>query len=147
MDTSLLLQPNRDSKALDFFNSVKVKRELETKLKSLHGKTESELWIYFDSGASRSAESPIRKHLKEIVPAYGSCSVGNGAPLQYIETVSFDSRHSSLARKFLDPPRSHIRFIKLVALSATLVVQFAIRFYHFNRVKVHTPLQTNSWTH
>jgi hypothetical protein len=45
--------------------------------------------MYFDSGASRSVistESPIRKHLKGIKPAYGSCSVGNGTPLQYIET-------------------------------------------------------------
>jgi hypothetical protein len=89
MDTSLLLQPHRDSKELDLFHNIEVKRELETKLKSLHGTTESELWMYFDSGASRSVistESPIRKHLKDIVPAYGSCSVGNGTPLQYIET-------------------------------------------------------------
>ena len=32
-----------------------------------------------------STESPIRKHLKALVPAYGSCSIGNGTPLQYIE--------------------------------------------------------------
>ncbi len=89
MDTSLLIQPNPDSKELDFFNSIKVKRELEEKLASLKGTTEPELWMYFDSGASRSVistESPIRKHLKDVRPAYGSCSVGNGTPLQYIET-------------------------------------------------------------
>ncbi len=90
MDTSLLIEPNRELKPeLDFFNNTKVKKELEEKLNSLHGTKASELWMFFDSGASRSVistESPIRKHLKEIVPAYGSCSVGNGTPLQYIET-------------------------------------------------------------
>jgi hypothetical protein len=90
MDTSLLIKPNRELKSeLDFFNNTKVKKELEEKLYSLHGTRASELWMFFDSGASRSVistESPIRKHLKEIVPAYGSCSVGNGTPLQYIET-------------------------------------------------------------
>jgi hypothetical protein len=89
MDASLLIQPNPDSKEIDFFNNIKVKRELEEKLASLQDMTEPELWMYFDSGASRSVistESPIRKHLKGIKPAYGSCSVGNGTPLQYIET-------------------------------------------------------------
>jgi hypothetical protein len=84
MDSSLLVQPNPDSKELDFINSIKVKKELEEKLSSLQGTTAPELWMFFDSGASRSVistESPIRKHLKEIRPAYGSCSVGNGTPL------------------------------------------------------------------
>jgi hypothetical protein len=87
IDASLLIQPNLDSKELEFLNSIKVKRELEVKLASLQGTTEPELWMFFDSGASRSVistASPIRKHLKGIKPAYGSCSVGNGTPLQYI---------------------------------------------------------------
>jgi hypothetical protein len=70
-------------------NNAKVKHELEQKLHYLQSARDSELWMYFNSGASRSVistESLIRKHLKEIIPAYGSCSVGNGTPLQYIET-------------------------------------------------------------
>jgi hypothetical protein len=89
-DTSLLIKPDVDVNVeMSFFKTDKVNKELESKLKSIHGSKGSELWMYFDSGASRSVistESPIRKHLKEIVPAYGSCSVGNGTPLQYIET-------------------------------------------------------------
>ncbi len=76
---------------MDIFSYAKVKLELEHKLNSLQKVKDSELWMYFDSGASRSVistESPIRKHLKDIIPAYGSCSVGNGTPLQYIETGS-----------------------------------------------------------
>jgi hypothetical protein len=44
--------------------------------------------MYFDSGASRSVistTSPIRKHLQSISPAYGSCSIGDGSPLHYLE--------------------------------------------------------------
>jgi hypothetical protein len=90
IDTSLFIKSEREVNVeLDFLNNAKVKQELEQKLNSLQGAKESELWMYFDSGASRSVistESPIRKHLQGIVPAYGSCSVGNGTPLQYIET-------------------------------------------------------------
>jgi transposase InsO family protein len=44
--------------------------------------------MYYDSGASRSVistTSPIRSQLQSITPAYGSCSIGDGTPLQYIE--------------------------------------------------------------
>jgi hypothetical protein len=44
--------------------------------------------MYFDSDASRSViteTSPIRKHLHAIQPTYGSCSNGDGTPIQYIE--------------------------------------------------------------
>ncbi len=44
--------------------------------------------MYFDSGASRSVitkTSPIRNHLHAITPSYGSCSIGDGTPLQCIE--------------------------------------------------------------
>jgi hypothetical protein len=39
-DASLLIQPNLDSAELDYFNSTKVKRELDEKLASLQGTTE-----------------------------------------------------------------------------------------------------------
>jgi transposase InsO family protein len=90
IDTSLLVKPEGEVDVqLDIFNNAQIRKELEQKLNSLQNVRDSELWMYFDSGASRSVistESPIRKHLKEIIPAYGSCSVGNGTPLQYIET-------------------------------------------------------------
>jgi hypothetical protein len=47
--------------------------------------------MYFDSGASRSVistTSSIRQHLKAIGPAYGSCSIGYGTPLNYLEKGS-----------------------------------------------------------
>ena len=63
-----------------------IKRKLDAF--SINKGNEPELWMYFDSGASRSVistTSPVRQHLKSITPTYGSCSVGNGTPLQYIE--------------------------------------------------------------
>jgi hypothetical protein len=44
--------------------------------------------MYFDSGASRSVispTSPIRAHLTRSHPVQGSCSIGDGTPLEYIE--------------------------------------------------------------
>ncbi len=46
--------------------------------------------MYYDSGASASRSvisttSPVRKHLQAVGPAYGSCSIGDGTPLHYIE--------------------------------------------------------------
>ena len=78
-DTSFLLKPNRDSNInLDFLDNPKVHKELQDKLAQLqnHKVSDAKLWMYFDSGASRSVistVSPIRKHLKELMPAYGSC--------------------------------------------------------------------------
>jgi hypothetical protein len=88
-DTSFLLKPNCDSNInLDFLDNPKVNKELQDKLAQLqnHKVSDGELWMYF--GASRSVistVSPIRKHLKGLMPAYVSCSIGNGTPLQYIE--------------------------------------------------------------
>ena len=44
--------------------------------------------MYFDSGASRSVistSSEIRPYISNVVPTTGSCSIGNGTPLMYIE--------------------------------------------------------------
>ncbi len=68
----------------------KIKKQLEAQLAKIR-KTENpkdELWMYFDSGASRSVistTSPIRQHLHSTSPAYGSCSIGDGSPLHYLE--------------------------------------------------------------
>jgi hypothetical protein len=44
--------------------------------------------MYLDSGASRSViqeRSPIRQHLTNVSATIGSCNVGNGANLKYLE--------------------------------------------------------------
>ena len=50
--------------------------------------------MYFDSGASRSVispTSPIRQHLTQSRPVVGSCSIGDGTPLEYIEKGTFNN--------------------------------------------------------
>jgi hypothetical protein len=91
VDTSLLLKPN-DASTVDMscLNHSKIQIQLATQLAKIkeNENTKSELWMYYDSGASRSVistTSPVRKHLQEISPAYGSCSIGDGTPLHYIE--------------------------------------------------------------
>jgi hypothetical protein len=94
VDTGFLLKPLCDSTIeLDFLRNPQVLKELHAKLHTLRTSMtrENELWMFFDSGASRSVistTSPIRKHLKTLSPSYGSCSIGNGTPLQYIEKGS-----------------------------------------------------------
>ncbi len=71
-------------------NHSKIQKQLATQLLEINGNKnkQAELWMFFDSGASRSVistTSPVRKHLQAIGPAYGSCSIGDGAPLQYLE--------------------------------------------------------------
>ncbi len=92
MITMKILQPNRDVAArTDYLYHPKIKPNLESqlaKIKVAQDNSKEELWMYFDSGASRSViteTSPIRTHLYAITPTYGSCSIGDGTPLQYIE--------------------------------------------------------------
>ncbi len=60
----------------------------------LHQENElPQLWMYFDSGASRSVispTSPIREHLTKSRPIQGACSIGDGTPLEYIEKRLFN---------------------------------------------------------
>ncbi len=45
--------------------------------------------MFFDSGASRTiiqTESPLRSHLSNVLPSNGSCTIGNGTRLPYVET-------------------------------------------------------------
>jgi hypothetical protein len=90
-DTSFLIKPNCDAKVdMRYLDHTKIQKQLETQLAKIQANENSqdELWIYFDSGASRSVistTSPIRKHLQAVGPAYGSCSIGDGTPLHYLE--------------------------------------------------------------
>ena len=79
--------------ALTLFNCDKqnVQAQLKEKLKEINDNKangKEGLWMYLDSGASRSViqeHSPIREHLRNIAPAYGSCSAANGKNLTYLE--------------------------------------------------------------
>ena len=68
-----------------------LKQQFDDKLKELKEKKangETGLWMYLDSGASRSViqeQSPIRQHLTNVSATIGSCNVGNGAKLKYLE--------------------------------------------------------------
>jgi hypothetical protein len=68
----------------------KIQAQLATQLAKINDakNSQNELWMFFDSGASRSVistTSPVRTHLQAISPAYGSCSIGDGTPLNYLE--------------------------------------------------------------
>ena len=72
-------------------NQVQIKKQLDQKLQQLEerkAKGEEGLWMYLDSGASRSViqeKSPIRQHLVNVSETNGSCNVGNGANLTYLQ--------------------------------------------------------------
>jgi hypothetical protein len=73
------------------FDNSQIKTIIEEKIKQLKEIKEKklpELWMYFDSGATRSViseTSPIKSHLKNVRPTGGSCSIGNGEPLLYLQ--------------------------------------------------------------
>jgi transposase InsO family protein len=81
-------------------NEQAIKEQFQMKLKDLNdskAKGQHGLWMYLDSGASRSViheQSPIRPHLRNISPEYGSCNVGNGANLQYLEKGSITENNT-----------------------------------------------------
>ncbi len=82
---------------LHFLTNKKIHCELKRKqeqLQKLQDDHLPQLWMYFDSGASRSVispTSPIRSHLTQIRPVEGSCSIGDGTPLEYIEKGLFNN--------------------------------------------------------
>jgi hypothetical protein len=71
--------------------SAQISRQLDKKiheLKERKANGEEGLWMFLDSGASRSViqeNSPIRKHLINVSETNGSCNVGNGANLKYLQ--------------------------------------------------------------
>ena len=90
-DTSFLIKPHLDPHIdMTRLDHLQIQKQLEAQLVKIRETENSkeELWMYFDSGASRSVistTSPIRKHLQSTSPAYGSCSIGDGSPLHYLE--------------------------------------------------------------
>ena len=90
VDASFLLTPNASTVDMSCLNHTKIQKQLAVQWTKINekGNSEDELWMYFDSGASRSVistTSPVRQHLQAIGPAYGSCSIGDGRPLHYLE--------------------------------------------------------------
>jgi hypothetical protein len=87
------LQPN--DKALSFLDQAslpKIYSQVKSKTKKLweiDSKGIQGQWMFFDSGASRSvinSESPLRSLLSRVEPTTGSCTVGSGVKLPYIES-------------------------------------------------------------
>jgi transposase InsO family protein len=78
---------------LNEFNkqSAQISRQLNIKIHELEERKangEKGLWMFLDSGASRSViqeNSPIREHLINVSETNGSCNVGNGAKLKYLQ--------------------------------------------------------------
>ena len=72
-------------------NQPAIREQLKEKLQNLEERRkqgEKEIWMYLDSGASRSViqeESPIKALLTDVSETNGSCNVGNGANLKYLE--------------------------------------------------------------
>ena len=68
-----------------------LQNQFDKKLKQLKEREangDTGLWMYLDSGASRSViqeNSPIRPYLSNVTDTIGSCKVGNGANLIYLE--------------------------------------------------------------
>ena len=68
-----------------------VRHQVEEKMrliKDLKNRGVEGYWAYYDSGASRSVmgtNSSLRGLMKNVRPASGSCVVGNGKSLQYLE--------------------------------------------------------------
>jgi len=91
VDTSFLLQPNSESAiTMGSLNYSQIQKQLANQLAEINGNKNNrdDLWMFFDSGASRSVistTSPVRPHIQNIGPAYGSCSIGDGTPLHYLE--------------------------------------------------------------
>jgi hypothetical protein len=71
------------------------------KVKSRKWKTKASLishWMFFDSGASRTViqtESPLRSHLSNVIPSHGSCTIGNGTKLPYVETGTLTANNQA----------------------------------------------------
>jgi hypothetical protein len=68
-----------------------IQQRLQEKLaevKDRKAKGEKGLWMFLDSGASRSViseKSPLKSHLYNLQETIGSCNVGNGATLKYLQ--------------------------------------------------------------
>ncbi len=74
--------------------NAKICDQLDAKIEELRERNANDdkgLWMYLDSGASRSVigeKSPIRPHLKNVAETDGSCQIASGANLKYLEKGS-----------------------------------------------------------
>jgi hypothetical protein len=62
------------------------------------------LWMYLDSGASRSViseTSPLKTYLYNLSETSGSCNVGNGATLNYLQKGMITSGNELMVVKDL----------------------------------------------
>jgi transposase InsO family protein len=94
-DERLLVADDKDNHAFPFLDTkspAKILQQLRDKkrqIQDLERSGQQGHWMYFDSGASRTVirqDSPLRSHLTDVIPAKGSCTIGNGDKLSYVET-------------------------------------------------------------
>jgi hypothetical protein len=81
---------------------AKQRNEKMVELRKRKANGENDLWMYLDSGTSRSViqeESPTRKHLLNLSETTSSSHVGNGANLKYIGkgTITTDNEVTVVA--------------------------------------------------
>ncbi len=90
-----LIATTRDDLAFPFMDGqsssaiLRQVRERKQRVQELEDAGVKGQWMFFDSGASRSVirtESPLRSHLTNVTPSNGSCTIGNGTRLPYVET-------------------------------------------------------------
>jgi hypothetical protein len=89
----------------DLFANKQIKSQLlikRKKLSMMESEGDEGKWMYFDSGASRTvinADSPLRPLLKQVTPESGSCTVGSGDQLPYVESgVLSKNNHATVVQ-------------------------------------------------
>jgi hypothetical protein len=102
-ESKLSKTSQHEDKALSFLDYVslpKIYAQIKSKtrqLQDLESKGHQGNWMFYDSGASRSviqADSPLRPLLKQVRQTSGSCTVGSGIKLPYLESgVLLDQNH------------------------------------------------------
>ena len=99
-----LIATARDDLAFPFMDGqssstiLRQVREQKQRVQELEDAGVEGQWMFFDSGASRTVirtESPLRSHLTKVVPSNGSCTIGNGTRLPYIETGTLTANNQA----------------------------------------------------
>ncbi len=99
-----LIATTRDDLAFPFMDGqssstmLRQVREQKQRIQELEDAGVKGQWMFFDSGASRTVirtESPLRSHLTNVVPSNGSCTIGNGTRLPYIETGTLTANNQA----------------------------------------------------
>jgi hypothetical protein len=77
---------------LDYVSLPKIYAQIKSKIRQvqdLENKGQKGNWMFYDSGASRTviqSDSPLRSLLTQVKPTTGSCTVGSGIQLPYLES-------------------------------------------------------------